>query len=349
VGSTTNEAFILPETTRVGVPCAIRLQGACSMKMSILVMAAAGVVGTVISASAWGQCPGSKAEAQAEAKVVNAMHMSEMGEKTIVETALGNPEFSTLVTALQKAGLVETLSGNGPFTVFAPTNAAFAKVDPKALEGLLADKAALTRVLTSHVVAGNVLAADVTKLTFADTVSGQRFAISTKDGVMIGSAKVTATDIKCSNGVIHVIDSVIMPESGDIVAVAGKAGSFKTLAAALEAAGLVSTLQGEGPFTVFAPTDEAFAKLPKGTLEDLLKPENREKLKGILTYHVVAGRVFSDQAVKAGHAKTVQGQNVDISVKGGQAMVNNAKLVKTDINASNGVIHVVDAVLMPKK
>jgi transforming growth factor-beta-induced protein len=316
------------------------------MKMTTILATVAAGLG--MSAAAMAQCSGSKAEEKQAGQMVTAMHTMEMGEKTIVETALANPDFSTLVTALQKAGLVNTLSDKGPFTVFAPTNAAFAKVDPKALAALLADKGALTRVLTSHVVSGTVLAADVTKLTFADTVSGQRFPISTKSGVTIGGANVTATDIKCSNGVIHVIDTVIMPESGNIIDVATKAGKFTTLAKALEAAGLVSTLQSEGPFTVFAPTDEAFAKLPKGTLEDLLKPENREKLKGILTYHVVPGRVFSDQAVKAASAKTVQGQNVTIAVTNGKAMVNNAGLVKTDINASNGVIHVIDTVLLPK-
>lgn len=314
----------------------------------------AALAGLTIGSAAWAQCSGSS---KGEGTAIHAMNNSAggpaeheaMGEKDIIATAMGNPDFSTLVTAIKAAGLVETLQGKGPFTVFAPTNSAFAKVDPKALEGLLANKPALTGVLTYHVVSGNVMAADVTKLKFADTVNGQRVTISTDGGVMVNNAKVTATDIKCSNGVIHVIDTVIMPETADIVAVAGKAGQFKTLAAALEAAGLVSTLQGEGPFTVFAPTDAAFAKLPKGTLEDLLKPENREKLKGILTYHVVPGRVFSDQAVKAGTAKTVQGQSVTIAVKDGKPMVNDAGIAKTDINASNGVIHVIDTVIMPKK
>ena len=269
-------------------------------------------------------------------------------DKDIVDTAVAAGSFNTLVKAVQAAGLVETLKGPGPFTVFAPTDEAFAKLPPGTVEGLLANPEKLKAVLTYHVVAGNVMAADVSKLTFADTVNGQRVNISTKDGVMIGNAKVTATDIKCTNGVIHVIDSVIMPETADVVAVAAKAGQFKTLAAALEAAGLVSTLQGTGPFTVFAPTDAAFAKLPKGTLEDLLKPENREKLKSVLTYHVVPGRIFSDQAVKAKTAKTVQGGSIEIMVKDGKAMANNAEIVKTDINASNGVIHVIDAVLMPK-
>jgi uncharacterized surface protein with fasciclin (FAS1) repeats len=136
-------------------------------------------------------------------------------------------------------------------------------------------------------------------------------------------------------------------EDTDIVETAVKAGKFKTLAAALGAADLVETLKGKGPFTVFAPTDEAFAKLPKGTVEMLLKPENKEKLIAILKYHVVAGKVTSGEVLKMKTAKTVQGETVAISKKGDAAMINESKLVKTDIEASNGIIHVIDTVLMP--
>ena len=136
--------------------------------------------------------------------------------------------------------------------------------------------------------------------------------------------------------------------SQDIVDTAVAAGSFKTLAAALQAAGLVDTLKGKGPFTVFAPTDEAFAKLPAGTVKDLLKPENKEKLVAILTYHVVPGKVLAAQVVKMNSAKTVNGQSLAISVNGGTVMVNNAKVIKTDILCTNGVIHVIDSVVLPK-
>lgn len=133
----------------------------------------------------------------------------------------------------------------------------------------------------------------------------------------------------------------------DIVAVATGAGSFKTLVAAVKAAGLVETLRGEGPFTVFAPTDEAFAKLPEGTVAGLLKPENKEKLKGILTYHVVPGKVMAAD-VKTMAVKTVNGQELAIKVADGKVTVNGANVVKTDVTASNGVIHVIDAVVLPK-
>jgi uncharacterized surface protein with fasciclin (FAS1) repeats len=134
----------------------------------------------------------------------------------------------------------------------------------------------------------------------------------------------------------------------DIVDTAVAAGSFKTLAAALQAAGLVDTLKGKGPFTVFAPTDEAFAKLPAGTVESLLKPENKAKLTRLLTYHVVAGKVMAADVVKVTSAKAVSGDTITVKVANGGVTVDNAKVVKTDIAASNGVIHVIDTVIMPK-
>ena len=136
--------------------------------------------------------------------------------------------------------------------------------------------------------------------------------------------------------------------SKDIVDTAVSAGSFKTLTAALEAAGLVETLKGKGPFTVFAPTDAAFAKLPEGTVKSLLKPENKQKLTAILTYHVVAGNVKAADVIKLSSAKTLNGQSVTIKTVGGKVMINNATVVKADIAATNGTIHVIDTVLMPK-
>jgi uncharacterized surface protein with fasciclin (FAS1) repeats len=135
--------------------------------------------------------------------------------------------------------------------------------------------------------------------------------------------------------------------SRNVVDTAVAAGQFKTLAAALNSAGLVKTLKGSGPFTVFAPTDEAFAKLPAGTVDDLLKPENKAKLTAILTYHVVPGAVTSQQVTKLSEAKTVNGSMLKISVRNGQVMINDADVMKPDIEASNGVIHVIDNVLLP--
>ena len=136
-------------------------------------------------------------------------------------------------------------------------------------------------------------------------------------------------------------------QSKDIVDTAVSAGSFKTLAAALEAAGLVGTLKGKGPFTVFAPTDEAFARLPAGTVESLLKPENRDKLRRILTYHVVSGKVMAADAMKLRSAKAVSGDTLSIAAMNG-VTIDNARVIKADVAASNGVIHVIDTVLLPK-
>lgn len=139
-----------------------------------------------------------------------------------------------------------------------------------------------------------------------------------------------------------------MAESNDIVDVAASAGEFKTLAAALDAAGLIDTLKGDGPFTVFAPTDAAFAKLPAGTVDMLLKPENKAKLKGILTYHVVPGKVMAADVVTLKSAKTVNGADVMVTVNDMQVSIDNANVIKTDIAASNGVIHVIDTVMLPE-
>jgi uncharacterized surface protein with fasciclin (FAS1) repeats len=147
-------------------------------------------------------------------------------------------------------------------------------------------------------------------------------------------------------GLVALSSMSIAAEKKDIVDTAAAAGSFKTLVAAVKAAGLVDTLKGAGPFTVFAPTDEAFAKLPAGTVEELLKPENKQKLVDILTYHVVAGKVMAAD-VKTMDVKTVQGASAALKVADGKVTIDKANVVKTDIEATNGVIHVIDAVIMP--
>ena len=267
----------------------------------------------------------------------------------IVETAVADGRFTTLAAALGAAGLVDTLKGEGPFTVFAPTDDAFAKLPAGTLEELLKpeNKQKLTDILLYHVVSGKVMAADVVKLSEAETVLGQKVMIKVDMGsVYINDAQVIITDVKASNGVIHVIDTVLLPKS-DIVETAIADGRFTTLAAALGAAGLVETLKGEGPFTVFAPTDDAFAKLPAGTIDSLLKPENKQQLTDILLYHVVSGQVLAADVVKLSEAITVFGQKVMIKVMDGKVYINDAQVIITDIMTSNGVIHVIDTVLLP--
>jgi len=265
----------------------------------------------------------------------------------IVDTAVADGRFTTLAAALQAAGLVDALKGEGPFTVFAPTDDAFAKLPEGTVEALLSDIPALSDILLYHVAEGQLFAADVLALEKIETLQGKSAKISLMDGkAMIDGAEIIITDILTSNGVIHVIDSVIIPPM-DIVETAVADGRFTTLAAALEAADLVETLKGEGPFTVFAPTDDAFAKLPAGTVEDLLKPENLETLKNILLYHVVEGKVMASDVVTLESAETVLGQEVTVRVEDGKVYINDAELIITDIETYNGVIHVIDSVLLP--
>lgn len=280
----------------------------------------------------------------------NAM-ASLAGEKDIVDTAVAAGSFKTLAAALRAADLVDALKGKGPFTVFAPTDAAFAALPKGTLENLLDPKnrATLQAILTYHVVPGSVAAADVVKLHGATSLNGQRIDITSSDqGVTVDRAKIVQTDIRCANGIIHVIDAVILPSTKDLVTTAVEAGKFKTLAAALQAAGLVEALQGKGPFTVFAPTDEAFAKLPAGTVEGLLRPENKERLAAILKFHVVQGRVFSEAAAKGASVETLQGGKLTTRRDESGVLVNGARILSTDIDAANGVIHVIDTVLLPE-
>ena len=278
----------------------------------------------------------------------------------IVDTAVADGRFTTLVTAVTAAGLVDTLKGAGPFTVFAPTDEAFAKLPAGTVENLLKPEnlETLKNVLLYHVVAGNVMAADVVTLDgkTADTVAGSAVNISVKDGNVFlnENVQVIITDIVTTNGVIHVIDTVLLPPAklADIVDTAVADGRFTTLVAAVTAAGLVDTLKGEGPFTVFAPTDDVFAKLPAGTVENLLKPENLETLKNVLLYHVVSGKVMAADVVTLDGkmADTAfAGKSIAISVKDGKVYLNKTvQVIITDIETTNGVIHVIDTVLMPE-
>jgi len=206
----------------------------------------------------------------------------------------------------------------------------------------------LKAILTYHVVPGRVKAADAYGLNSAASLQGQRLNLNLRDDVpKINDSSIVATDIECRNGVIHVIDEVMLPALKNIPETAVDAGVFNTLVAAAGAADLVGVLGGQGPFTVFAPTDEAFAKLPAGTVESLLLPENKQKLVNILKYHVVSGRVYDDEAVKAKSASTLLGRSVQISFSAEGLKINDAKVAAKNVNSSNGVIHIIDSVLLP--
>jgi transforming growth factor-beta-induced protein len=282
--------------------------------------------------------------------------------QSIVDIAVADGRFTTLVAAVQAAGLAETLSSEGPFTVFAPTDDAFAALPTGTLDSLLLpeNKQQLADILLYHVVPGKVMAADVTGLDgkMADTaLEGKQIGVKVDMGSVYlnENTKVIITDIEASNGVIHVIDTVLLPptdeaamETKDIVDTAVADGRFTTLVAAVQAAGLAETLKGEGPFTVFAPTDEAFAALPAGTLDSLLLPENKQQLTDILLYHVLSGNVMASDVVGLTSSPTVLGKDITVRVQDGNVYLNdNVQVIITDIETSNGVIHVLDAVLLP--
>ncbi len=288
------------------------------------------------------------------AALLFAMPAWVFAQNDILTTAASNGSFKTLTSLVVAADLDDALQGKGALTVFAPTDEAFAKLPEGTLETLLKpeNREQLASILKYHVLPQKISVPKRNShpIKSAKTLLGKDVPFE-RNGtkVKVGGANITARNIKCTNGLIHVIDAVLLPPKDDksIVGVAKKAGKFKTLLAAAEAAGLVETLSGEGPLTVFAPTDEAFAALPKGTIKTLLKPANRDQLATILKYHVIAGKVSATDAVKAGNAKTVAGENVRISINGGSLTINDSKVITNDVETSNGIIHIIDKVLLP--
>jgi len=315
-----------------------------ALLVSILVLAAL-VLGACAPAVPAPTAPPPPAPTQAPMEAEEPEQPEEEMPGTIVDIAVADGRFSTLVAAVTAADLAETLSGEGPFTVFAPTDDAFAKLPEGTVEALLGDIPQLSNILLYHVVPGKVMAADVVELSLADTAAGIPVRIRVEDGnVYINESQVIITDIESSNGVIHVIDSVILPPA-DIVDTAVADGRFNTLAAALGAANLVETLKGEGPFTVFAPTDDAFDKLPEGTLEALLG--DTSALANILLYHVAEGRLFAEDVLAQPVLPSLQGSSLLVKMADGKAMLNDAEIIITDVFTSNGVIHVIDTVVIP--
>jgi len=246
----------------------------------------------------------------------------------------------TLVTAVIQGGLLETLQGEGPFTVFAPTDQAFADAG---IDLAAVSQSDLADILTYHVVSGAVPSTAVTECMSADTVNGNPLSFTVDGGVMVNDANVTLADVNTSNGVIHVIDKVLLPTAtpNDIPRTAQCTGIHNTLVTAVIQAGLLETLQGEGPFTVFAPTDQAFtdAGIDLSTL-------NQSQLSDILLYHVLGSSVQSSAITDGLEITMVNGDNATFSTTSG-VMISGANVTLADVNTSNGVIHVIDKVLMP--
>ena len=299
--------------------------------------------------------------------------------------ASNNPQLTTLVAAVKAAGLVDTLNGPGPFTIFAPANSAFAKLPAGTVDTLVKpeNKPTLSSILTYHVIAGKKLSSkDLAKTKSFTTVNGENVAVKVtgKKITVNGTSKVVLADVQVANGTVFIIDSVLMPKNpaggtpvaaeADAAAVgvpATGSGSLKgmamdpaataasnnpgltTLVAAVKAAGLVDTLNGPGPFTIFAPVNGAFDKLPAGTVDTLVKPENKGTLTSILTYHVIAGKKLSSaDLAKMATLTTVNGKSLSVAVSGKTITINgSSKVVLADVQVANGTVFLIDSVLMP--
>lgn len=265
----------------------------------------------------------------------------------IVSTAKAAGSFGRLTAALDATGLTAALKGSGPLTVFAPTDVAFAAFEasnPGVLASLSNEQ--LSGILKYHVVASNVASNDLVSGSLIETLNGARAAVDLGSGAMIAGAKVTEADIAASNGTIHVVDKIMLPPSKDVVATAVAAGSFTKLVGALTATELDKTLQGAGPFTVFAPTDAAFAAF-EASNPGVLASLTTAKLSDILLYHVVPGWAApADLKDGASLNTALVGKTLKVSTMSG-ARVNDSKVTSANIVATNGVIHVIDAILLP--
>lgn len=272
-------------------------------------------------------------------------------DPTIAELAAGK-QFSTLRAALEAAELTDALAAkDANLTVFAPTNAAFAKLGDRELQRLLMpeNKAELQKILLYHVAPSRLDAATISRRAGVATLDGQRIDVDLVGGAVLldGAQRLRSVDLAASNGIVHTIDTVLVPEAKNVVELAVGAGSFNTLVAAATAAGLADVLQGEGPFTVLAPTDAAFEALGEETINALLQPEAKDQLQRILLNHVIPGRVYADQAVGAATADTLARTSLSFRIEEGGLTVGGAKVLANDIEASNGVVHVIDRVLIP--
>ena len=276
--------------------------------------------------------------------VIDAVLLPPSG--SVVDVVVNSDDHNTLEAAVLAADLAGVLSGEGPFTIFAPTDAAFEALPDGALDALLADTDALTDVLLYHALGAPVFSSALSNGQTAVTINGTNAYVSiSPNGVFINNARVSVTDILAENGVVHVIDAVLLPPSGSIVDVVVNSDDHNTLEAAVLAADLAGTLSGEGPFTVFAPTDAAFEALPDGVLDDLLA--DTDALTEVLLYHAIGAPVFSPTLSDGQSATTINGNDIDITIDANGVMINNALVTVADINTTNGVIHIIDAVLIP--
>ena len=286
--------------------------------------------------------------------VINAVLLpeAEVESNTVVDIIFGSPNHLLLAGAVVASGLAETLSGDGPFTVFAPTDSAFALLPEGLVETLLEDPSGqLTTILMHHVYGGSALSTDLSDGMMVTTLAGTELEVEIDtNGVYIGGAMVVIADLTADNGVVHVIDAVLVPveDTTTVVDIIVGSPNHTTLAAAVGAAGLVETLSGDGPFTVFAPTDAAFALLPEGLVATLLEDPTGQ-LTTILTHHVYAGSANSIDLYDGMMVPTIAGGALEVAIDFTGVYIDNAMVTVADIETSNGVVHVIDAVLIPEE
>ena len=298
----------------------------------------------------YGKGQGNFTERKPEAPVEKQSAKAKSNSGSVIDLVASDERFSTLKAALDAAKLTTFFQWDNKKTVFAPTNDAFAKLPKGTVESLLKpeNKDHLVQILSYHVHPGDLNLAAALGSKNVDTVEKSPIKVAFRDGaVKVNDASLLEADIEATDGKIHVIDSVLLPKprESNLLTTAQSAGSFKTLLAAVEAAGLVPALTGKDPLTVFAPTDEAFAALPEGTVESLLKKENRKQLIELLTTHVVSGKVSAGDALNAKAAKSLSGSELEFAINNGLFTVNGSVIRSAGIDGGNGVIHVIDSVI----
>lgn len=266
---------------------------------------------------------------------------------SIVDVLALDGRFTTLIAAVQIAGLADDLATGGPFTLFAPTDDAFAALPPGTVESLVSNVPALQNVLLYHVLGQSISSPHLLGRSL-ETLQGENVKASiNRNGLFINQAKVLNRDVRAPNGIIHVIDSVLLPPppKPNLLELLKHDGRFGTLVTALEVAGLDSTVATGGPFTIFAPTDAAFAKLPADALADLLA--DKEALTAVLLYHVVSGDKSAKELLYQRYVETLQGKKVLVYSWWGKVFVNKSQVIDANLDASNGTVHAINAVLLP--
>ena len=292
------------------------------------------------------------ADIQTDNGVVHVIDAVLLPPNTVVDVIIGSADHNTLEAAVGAAGLVNTLNGAGPFTVFAPTDAAFAALPAGTVEALLADpQGALTQVLLYHATSETVTSDDIIEFysdfPYLQMLNEKTITFKvTSEGVFINNAKVTVADIETDNGIVHVIDAILIAPDSTIIDVVRNSSSHTILETLLDEAEFSLPLEGFGPFTLFAPTDAAISALPGELIQQLLN--DPDLLEDVLAYHVAGGQALSTNLSNEQVIRTLLDKNIKVTINNGDVFINDAKVIVADIITDNGVVHVIDAVLLPK-